>query len=65
MKVLVFSDSHSNLDFMVSCIEKYKPDTVLHLGDYAADGDVICGAYPGIRFIPPNPHTRANTAGQL
>lgn len=41
MKILVFSDSHSTRSFMRLCVEKIKPDTIIHLGDYYEDGEVI------------------------
>lgn len=48
MKVLVFSDSHSDLRFMHDCIEKYDPDAILHLGDYYSDAESIHQSYPRI-----------------
>ena len=45
MKILVLSDSHSALRFMRECIEKVKPDTVIHLGDYYDDGQVLEQTY--------------------
>lgn len=46
MKILVFSDSHSYTDFMVECTRRVQPDAVIHLGDYYADADVFCTAFP-------------------
>ena len=56
MKILVFSDSHSSLSFMRRCIEKVKPDTLIHLGDYYDDGETIHEEYPHINFyqVPGN-----------
>ena len=48
MKVLVLSDSHSSLYFMRQCIERTKPDAVIHLGDYFEDGAAMAEAYPHI-----------------
>lgn len=48
MKILVFSDSHSSLRFMRRCVEKIKPDAVVHLGDYYDDGEALAEAYPHI-----------------
>jgi len=50
VKVLVLSDSHSSLYFMRQCIERTKPDAVIHLGDYFEDGAAMAEAYPHIRF---------------
>ena len=41
MKLLVLSDSHSSLRFMRLCMDKVKPDGVIHLGDYYDDGEVL------------------------
>lgn len=48
MKILVLSDSHSVLKFMRLCMDTIKPDAVIHLGDYVADGEVIAEEYPQI-----------------
>ena len=56
MKILVLSDSHSSLRFMVSCLEQIVPDVVIHLGDYFDDGAALREAFPGIRLyqVPGN-----------
>lgn len=41
MRILIMSDSHSGLQFMRYAIERTKPDTLVHLGDYYDDGGVI------------------------
>lgn len=51
MKILVLSDSHSALRFMRACIEKVKPHTVIHLGDYYDDGAAMADEYPEISFV--------------
>lgn len=48
MKILVLSDSHSARSFMRLCVEAVKPDAVIHLGDYYADGEVLAEEYPHI-----------------
>ena len=48
MKILVLSDSHAGLSFMRRCVEKTKPDAIVHLGDYYEDGQVIAGENPHI-----------------
>lgn len=50
MKLLVFSDSHSSLSFMRKCIEKLKPDGIIHLGDHYDDGEAIREENPNILF---------------
>ncbi len=56
MKILVLSDSHSALSFMRLCIAGVKPDAVVHLGDYYADGEAMKEEFPQIRFyqVPGN-----------
>lgn len=56
MKILVLSDSHSSIAFMRSCIDKIKPEHIIHLGDLYEDGQVIAQEYPHIRVhqVPGN-----------
>ena len=56
MKILVMSDSHSGLRFMRFCIDKLKPQHVVHLGDLFEDAQAISEEYPHIRFhmVPGN-----------
>ena len=55
-KILVLSDSHSGLSFMRHCIDRVKPQHIIHLGDHYADGEVMAQEYPHIRFhqVPGN-----------
>ena len=48
MKILVLSDSHASLRFMYRCIDKTRPDAVVHLGDYYDDGEALAESYPQI-----------------
>lgn len=48
MKILVLSDSHAALRFMRLCMDKLKPDAVVHLGDHYDDGSVLAEEYPHI-----------------
>lgn len=56
MKILVFSDSHRTLSFMRQCVDRIRPDAIIHLGDYYGDGEAIHQEYPDIRFyqVPGN-----------
>lgn len=56
MKILVLSDSHSGRSFMRFCIDKVRPEHVIHLGDHYEDGTVMAEEYPHIRFhqVPGN-----------
>lgn len=56
MKILVLSDSHSELNLMRSCVEKIKPDVIIHLGDYYQDAADIHDEYPNITLyqVPGN-----------
>ncbi len=48
MKILVLSDSHSALRFMRRCVEKIKPNAIIHLGDHYDDAEVLHEEYPHI-----------------
>ena len=56
MKLLVLSDSHSSLRFMMRCVEKVNPNAIIHLGDHYDDGEALHEEYPGIPFyqVPGN-----------
>jgi len=48
MKVVVFSDSHGNLDWMIAAIELERPNHIFFLGDHERDGWDISRLYPEI-----------------
>ena len=56
MKILIFSDSHSSMRFMRQCVEKIKPQAIVHLGDYYDDGEALGELYPNIQLhqVPGN-----------
>lgn len=56
MTILVLSDSHSSLHFMRLCAQIIKPNTIIHLGDYFDDGEVLSEEFSGIPFyqVPGN-----------
>ena len=56
MRILVVSDSHSGLSFMLRCAEALRPDAVVHLGDHYDDGEVLRDACPNARvyLLPGN-----------
>ncbi len=41
MKLLILSDSHGCIETMEEAIRKERPDMVVHLGDYWADGELL------------------------
>lgn len=51
MKIIVFSDSHRELEHMRLVIEREKPDTVLHLGDHDRDAELIGRDFPLLPLI--------------
>lgn len=75
MKILILSDSHSAMSFMRLCVDRVKPDVLIHLGDYADDGAALHEEYPNIPFYqvpgncdryrwdPGEPETLAPTIG--
>ena len=48
MKILVFSDSHGKLDWMIAAMETEKPNHVFFLGDHERDGWDLSRMYPMI-----------------
>lgn len=48
MKILVLSDSHSSMSFMRLCVERVKPNAIVHLGDHFDDAEALHEEYPGI-----------------
>ena len=56
MKVIVFSDSHVDLNHMIAAVEQEEPDLVLHLGDYWEDARELSWMYPelAIEQVPGN-----------
>ena len=46
MKILVFSDSHGKLDWMITAVEEERPDRIFFLGDYERDGWDLSRLYP-------------------
>lgn len=56
MKILVVSDSHGKESFMYHCIDKIKPDQVIHLGDHYHDAEKLAQKYHHIRvhMVPGN-----------
>lgn len=50
MKILVFSDSHSALSFMRRCVDRIKPQAIVHLGDFYEDALVLQENYSHIPF---------------
>lgn len=49
MKILVLSDSHSALSFMRLCVERIRPQAIIHLGDHYDDGGAMAEEYSHIR----------------
>ena len=59
MKILVFSDTHGNTDFMIEAIKKHMNDTdlIIHLGNNATDTlplNYICGHIASICILGNN-----------
>ncbi|MBR0351614.1 MAG: metallophosphoesterase family protein [Oscillospiraceae bacterium] len=48
LKAAVFSDTHSNTALMLEAIRRYRPDVVIHLGDYERDAAVIRREFPEV-----------------
>ncbi|MEG1365169.1 MAG: metallophosphoesterase family protein, partial [Cetobacterium sp.] len=50
MKILVISDSHSQLDYIYDIIVQESPDSVICAGDHSTDAEAIAYAFPEIQF---------------
>lgn len=48
MKIIVFSDSHRDVDTMIIATNYEKPDMIIHLGDYVGDALKLKEAFPDI-----------------
>lgn len=48
MKILVFSDSHGNVDHMVQAVDRERPDRIFHLGDGWQDARELHKLFPDI-----------------
>ena len=48
-KILVLSDSHGNLNNMVTAVRNISPEMIIHLGDCWGDADLLHRKFP---FIP-------------
>jgi putative phosphoesterase len=51
MKIVIFSDSHGDVETMRGATEKEKPDMIIYLGDGIADAEQINKEYPDIEMI--------------
>lgn len=56
MRIAVFADSHGEVDAMCAAVDEYKPDMVLHLGDYTRDAEALQRQYPrlDVRYVRGN-----------
>lgn len=48
MRAVVFSDTHSNTALMVEAVKRFRPDLLIHLGDYVRDTTVLKYEFPEI-----------------
>lgn len=46
MKIIVFSDSHRDLEGMRKVLRREKPDYVFHLGDHDTDAELVAQEFP-------------------
>lgn len=50
MKVLVISDSHLKLDYLITIFNKEQPDVVLCAGDHSKDGEELSYVCPDAKY---------------
>ena len=48
IKAAVFSDTHSSTALMLEAVRRYRPDVLIHLGDYERDALVLKSEFPEI-----------------
>ncbi|MFO7612477.1 MAG: YfcE family phosphodiesterase [Clostridia bacterium] len=48
MKIVVFSDSHRDLDAMKAAVDETSPDMIIHLGDHIDDAAALEMLFPDI-----------------
>lgn len=55
-KIIVFSDSHGNMDNMRAVVKEENPDMIIHLGDCLKDGQELHAEFPNVPFeqVPGN-----------
>lgn len=51
MKILVFSDSHGDVENMCRAVERERPDMALHLGDGWRDALSLRSRYPDLPLV--------------
>ena len=48
MRILIFSDSHTDISLCTSVITKIGADMIIHAGDHAADAERLANIFPDI-----------------
>lgn len=51
MKLVIFSDSHKYLDYMIRAVQLEQPDEILHLGDHDTDALRLSQLFPEIPLL--------------
>lgn len=51
MKILVLSDSHQTMKYMLAAIEKERPQYIIHLGDHTKDADQLKAMFPMLPIL--------------
>jgi len=64
MKLLIFSDSHGDVETMRAAVEAEQPGAVLHLGDHIADAELLGERYPDMPIYKVLGNMDAGGAGE-
>lgn len=48
MKIMVFSDSHRDVETMAEAVRAQRPEMIFHLGDHSRDAAALGGLFPEI-----------------
>lgn len=62
MKIIVFSDSHGDVDSMVTVVQKTQPDIIIHLGDNTKDAIQLSKIYKNKEILIVRGNTDYGTA---
>lgn len=55
-RILVFSDTHNNIDLCIDAVNKIPADMIIHAGDYVNDAEDLQSIFPDkdIRYVQGN-----------
>ena len=66
-RILVFSDSHGDIDICADAIARIPADVIIHAGDYVSDAERLAAMFPekDIRYVQGNNDIWTKAPGEL